>query len=97
LSYRFVETGVLVRLHPDEARQRILLAYTHAGGAVQGAADELQVTTRTLLRWVGALGIEPSVRRIRKLWLLRRAKPAKMGATKVRAAGAVAARKAMQR
>jgi hypothetical protein len=83
--YRFHELSTMVRAHPAEAKAIILTALTRARGAELAAAELLGVSTRTLRRWVAQLGLKDQLERLRKLWLLRGAKPGRMG-TKVKAA-----------
>jgi transposase-like protein len=57
MSYRQDDFGLLVRLMPAEARQRLLEAY-QAGGTMEAAAKQLGCDARSLYRHVEKLGMK---------------------------------------
>lgn len=65
MSYRMTELGVLVRLDPPAAKRAILNAYQAAGANLHAAAQALDVTARSLHRYVLALNLQGDLSRLR--------------------------------
>ena len=65
MSYRDTDLSSATRHRPDEARARILAAFTDAGGNAVHAAKALDCAHRTLMRWVKSLGLGDDVEAIR--------------------------------
>jgi DNA-binding MarR family transcriptional regulator len=73
MAYRQLKLGLLVRLHPDLAADKILAAYRRHGGRAKRAAAHLGVDRSTLNRWIGALELRPRIEQIRENQAARRA------------------------
>lgn len=52
MGYNFSELGRKVHEQPQQAREEIEAAFQAAGGSRKGAAAELDVLPRKLLRWI---------------------------------------------
>lgn len=66
MAYRDTELGYLVRRKPREATRQIVEAYEREGFEIKAAAKVLEVTERTLSRWIVALGIDERLRKMRR-------------------------------
>ncbi len=64
MAYRDVELGLVARLHPAKAAERILGALRRCEGVHSRAAVELGVSRPTLDRWVERLHLKRAVERI---------------------------------
>jgi hypothetical protein len=67
MGYRPTPWGILVRTKPDEARQRILTAYLATSGNATRAAGLLDVSHRSLLRYVARLDLGAEIEKIRSV------------------------------
>jgi hypothetical protein len=65
MAQREYELGLLARLRPDDAAEKILKAYRAGKGHNPDAALHLGIGVRTLERWVTRLGIRERVDAIR--------------------------------
>ncbi len=65
MSYRRTPWGQLVEKHPTEARKRILTAFLATDGNTTQAARHLDVSHRSLCRYVKRLAIENQIKKIR--------------------------------
>jgi hypothetical protein len=65
MAYRQTEMGLVVRLHPDQAKKEILKYFAHAEGNATEAAAQLQVSYRNLLRWSEKLNLLDAIGGIR--------------------------------
>lgn len=61
MAYQQQELGLLVRLLPTMARDRILAALAETNGNVARAAEHLRVGERTLFRWIDVLDMRDAV------------------------------------
>jgi transposase len=55
VAYRHCEVGMMVRLQPRKAHDRVVAAYAATGGNEVQAAARLGVALSTLKRWVALL------------------------------------------
>lgn len=65
MTFRFVPLGLLVKLEPERAARQIRDAVERAGANIAAAADALDVTERTLHRYIGDLGLRDELEAMR--------------------------------
>lgn len=65
MAFRLVPLGLLVKLDPEKAATQIRDAFDRAGGNAMAAADALQVSARTLDRYVDDLGLREELEELR--------------------------------
>lgn len=66
MAYRPNEMGMLVTINPDQARKRLLSAFTKCDGGTTQVANKLGVNIATVKRWIARLEIRPQVEEMRQ-------------------------------
>jgi hypothetical protein len=63
-GFRELDMTSIIRIHPEQAKERILAAVRAANGDLKAAAPVLDCTWRTLYRWIQKLGLDADLKKL---------------------------------